>query len=307
MTSTSKKTISITSIYAIIAILTQRYSGLFNFINLSCDVYMYWIINEFIEFRPASKKLISRRNPELNVVLTSPASRCLLLLLEASPDVVPQQELFKKVWEDEGMYVPTNTLYQNISIVRRGLKAVGETEQTLIATIPRKGFKIEQGVKIVRMASEELFPEEEQEEEQTGNAEELLLPVNEHQQPRISLMSRLSLVFIMLLAFIVGATGMHFYWHSGETTPFFADYKLLEQENGCHFYVKDDSHDGDNNFARIKTLITRTGLDCKKYPWIYLPLSKTDPGLAVLVCKKDYLVHSVPGCMTLSFREAYGE
>lgn len=181
---------------------------------------MYWIINEFIEFRPASKKLISRRNPELNVVLTSPASRCLLLLLEASPDVVSQQELFKKVWEDEGMYVPTNTLYQNISIVRRGLKAVGETEQTLIATIPRKGFKIEQGVKIVRMASDELFPEEEQEEEQTGNAEELLLPVNEHQQPRISLMSRLSLVFIMLLAFIVGATGMHFYWHSGEPSPF---------------------------------------------------------------------------------------
>lgn len=101
---------------------------------------MYWIINDNIEFRPDSKKLISVSNPELNVVLTTPASRCLLLLLEASPDVVTQQEFFKKVWEDEGMLVPANTLYQNISIVRRGLRAVGETDRILVATVPRKGF-----------------------------------------------------------------------------------------------------------------------------------------------------------------------
>lgn len=114
---------------------------------------MYWIINDNIEFRPDSKKLISVTNPEINVVLTTPASRCLLLLLNASPDVVTQQEFFKKVWEDEGMLVPANTLYQNISIVRRGLRAVGETDRILVATVPRKGFQIDKSVKISRVAA----------------------------------------------------------------------------------------------------------------------------------------------------------
>ncbi|EBW6663750.1 transcriptional regulator, partial [Salmonella enterica subsp. enterica serovar Reading] len=34
---------------------------------------MHWIINDNIEFRPDSKKLISVTNPEINVVLTTPA------------------------------------------------------------------------------------------------------------------------------------------------------------------------------------------------------------------------------------------
>ena len=70
---------------------------------------MYWIINDNIEFWPEHRKLISVHNADLNVVLTTPASRCLSLLLEAFPDVVAQQDFFTRVWEEEGMRVPTNT------------------------------------------------------------------------------------------------------------------------------------------------------------------------------------------------------
>ena len=87
---------------------------------------MYWIINDNIEFWPEHRKLISVHNADLNVVLTTPASRCLSLLLEAFPDVVAQQDFFTRVWEEEGMRVPTNTLYQNISIIRRGFRAVAD-------------------------------------------------------------------------------------------------------------------------------------------------------------------------------------
>ncbi|MDI5829897.1 hypothetical protein MJN51_41640, partial [Salmonella enterica subsp. enterica serovar Kentucky] len=41
------------------------------------------------------------------------------------------------------MVVSANTLYQNISIIRRGLRTVGENEDTLIITVPRRGFQIE--------------------------------------------------------------------------------------------------------------------------------------------------------------------
>ncbi|EHL1430191.1 TPA: transcriptional regulator, partial [Escherichia coli] len=36
---------------------------------------MYWIINDNIEFWPEHRKLISVHNADLNVVLTTPASR----------------------------------------------------------------------------------------------------------------------------------------------------------------------------------------------------------------------------------------
>ncbi|TII47496.1 hypothetical protein EYY32_13915 [Escherichia coli] len=66
---------------------------------------MYWIINDNIEFWPEHRKLISVHNADLNVVLTTPASRCLSLLLEAFPDVVAQQDFFTRVWEEEGMWI----------------------------------------------------------------------------------------------------------------------------------------------------------------------------------------------------------
>ena len=109
---------------------------------------MYWIINDNIEFWPEHRKLISVHDAELNAVLTTPASRCLSLLLEAFPNVVAQQDFFSRVWEEEGMRVPVNTLYQNISIIRRGFRTVGETNHSLIATVPRKGFKINNDINI---------------------------------------------------------------------------------------------------------------------------------------------------------------
>lgn len=102
---------------------------------------MYWIINDNIEFWPEHKKLISVHDAELNAILTSPASRCLSLLLEAFPDVVAQQDFFSRVWEEEGMRVPVNTLYQNISIIRRGFRTVGETIIRLLQPCREKGLR----------------------------------------------------------------------------------------------------------------------------------------------------------------------
>lgn len=110
---------------------------------------MLWIINDNIEFNPEMNRLASLSRPDLNIILTTPASRCLRLLLENAPSVVSQQTFFQKVWEEDGMVVSANTLYQNISIIRRGLRTVGENEDTLIITVPRRGFQIEPGVSLM--------------------------------------------------------------------------------------------------------------------------------------------------------------
>ncbi|MGP3590110.1 winged helix-turn-helix domain-containing protein [Vagococcus sp. WN89Y] len=279
---------------------------------------MQWNINDNIEFRPDEKKLISVNNPEINVTLTTPASRCLLLLLEASPDIVLQQDFFKKVWEEEGMLVPTNTLYQNISIVRRGLRAVGETDRRLISTIPRKGFQIDSSVKIAKKSDAEA--KQSAAEVETGHIEKETLFL-ESGAPPVAFPA-LTEVFkapakdqayhrgwclpllVIFIAFTTGAFATWFLWHIDDTPAFFNNYTLAESDNGCYFYVKDDSHDNKSNYLRYKTLIKNSGLNCKSYPWIYMPTSKTFPTLAAIICRHKYTIASAPGCITLYFRGA---
>ncbi|MCR6679660.1 transcriptional regulator, partial [Escherichia marmotae] len=77
-----------------------------------------------------------------------PASRCLSLIHLSFPDVGAQKDFLNRVWVEESMRVPTNTLYQNISIIRRGFRAVGDTTHSLIATVTRRGFKIHNDINI---------------------------------------------------------------------------------------------------------------------------------------------------------------
>lgn len=286
---------------------------------------MYWIINDSIEFRPGEKMLISVKDPELNVVLTAPASRCLLLLLEASGEIVQQKEFFKKVWEKEGMLVPTNTLYQNISIVRRGLRAVGESAETIIVTIPRKGFQISSDVKIdvVNMAkdtdaspaenrgvrlNEELKPKAGKEE--GANA----TPQTRQPQQRSSNQNNNSTIQIksipllyMLVSVALGLIIISFLRLSHDDTSFFNLYILYGLEDGCHFYSKNDDPGDNNNYQKFKTIIKGSGLDCKKYPWIYFSSSEAMPALTAVVCREMYSTKAQPRCISLYFMERDGD
>ncbi len=303
---------------------------------------MHWIINDNIEFRPEMKKLVSVKNPEINVTLTSPACRCLLLLLEASPGIVLQQDFFKKVWEEEGMLVPTNTLYQNISIVRRGLRAVGETDSRLVATIPRKGFQIDDSVKIRKqdnvsvpvpaeivtiasehnegMESERLVPStdglavnsvESSLTNHVNQSEHTAPVVAPHRNATAGEAGRFTgwrlSAMAMLAAFATGLFAIAYSLPSGTPPLFFADYNFVENDNGCHIYTKDDSHDNKDYYHRFKALIKNTGLNCKIYPWIYFPVSPTSPTLTALVCKSEFKNTASPGCISLYFRRVQSE
>jgi len=279
---------------------------------------MHWIINEYIEFRPVLKKLTSLKNPEVSVVLTAPASRCLLLLLEASPDIVLQQDFFKKVWEEEGMLVPANTLYQNISIVRRGLRAVGDTDQKLIATIPRKGFQIDDGVRIIKQddiveADNSIvhhsidIPDSDLPEKGAVPGEEDVLsePLSsQSSQPSFNEDDKKIKIYLLplllvLIAFVSGFIVTSFIWYRHDEPAFFNTYTLIETDNGCHLHTRNDIHDNNNPYAKYKSLILNTGLSCKSYPWVYFPLSVTSPTLTALACKNKYTTESSPGCISI--------
>jgi len=105
-----------------------------------------YILNNCITFRRGTNQLVLNGKPDVTAKLTWPAARCLEIMLEQSGNVVSHAELYRKVWEDKGMNVPPNTLYQNISIIRRALKSVVPDGDKLIRTVPRKGFQIRHAV-----------------------------------------------------------------------------------------------------------------------------------------------------------------
>ncbi|MQK22569.1 transcriptional regulator, partial [Escherichia coli] len=55
--------------------------------------------------------------------------------------IVTQAELLQNAWGERGMSVTPNTLYQNISLLRKSLNRFN-VNGTLIQTIPKRGFMI---------------------------------------------------------------------------------------------------------------------------------------------------------------------
>jgi DNA-binding winged helix-turn-helix (wHTH) protein len=273
---------------------------------------MLWIIDDNIEFVPEKNKLASLSRPELSVLLTRPASRCLMLLLETAHSVVLHQTFFEKVWPDEVVQVPTNTLYQNISIVRRGLRTVGETDKTILATVSRRGFQIESNVKVVRISAEEY--------NNTARVEALYEPpagtdttvstdtqriVKSLAKPRrrvCVLRDNKWPMLHMLAAFVLGALAVYGAAFITPDNSLFENYTLFESSNGCHFYSREDEIDDNSLFQKNKATIIKTGLDCKKYPWVYFPSSSSLPALTALICQKPYDDASDSGCVSLYFR-----
>jgi DNA-binding winged helix-turn-helix (wHTH) protein len=249
---------------------------------------MLWIINDNIEFNPEMNRLASLSRPDLNVILTTPASRCLRLLLENAPAVVSQQTFFQKVWEEEGMVVPANTLYQNISIIRRGLRTVGETENALITTVPRKGFQIEPGINVITMSKASV-----QEVEKKADIPLII----SH-----GLFKRYIPILLMAGIFVVGIVLGNIIWRTVPDKNFYDRYTLIEMNQGCHFFSKNEDIESGSRFENYKSMILKTGIDCKKYPWIYFLSSSRTPAVTVLICQRPYRMRGDTGCVTLFFR-----
>ncbi|MGK3223456.1 transcriptional regulator [Enterobacter soli] len=270
---------------------------------------MFWIINDNIKFYPDKNKLISVSKPDLSVIITAPAGRCLRLLLESAPEVVNQKDFFTYVWAEDGMLVPANTLYQNISIIRRGLRSTGETDETLISTVPRKGFQIASGIKVTRVEKNDDLSQNE-EDFQAQHDEFIPAPVKTPTEiPTVKVDKKVgarysfSLTVLMLLVSLgLGVSVSLLPWHQHPAKDFFNAYTISRTEDGCHFLSQNDDLKKRGNFSKFKNLIVQTGLDCKKYPWIYFSSSSTAPALSAFICKEPYEKPSNTGCVTLYFR-----
>ncbi len=100
---------------------------------------------EFGPFRLEAKgRLLFRDDQAISLPLK--AVDTLLLLVENAGSVVEKEEILKQVWQ--GAFVEEGSLTRTISILRKTLSC-GEDGQELIATVPKRGYRLVVPVKVV--------------------------------------------------------------------------------------------------------------------------------------------------------------
>ena len=270
---------------------------------------MNYIINERVIFDPYEKKLTSLSDPDLYTVLTYPSSRCLLLLLQTAPDVVAQQRFFEEVWEPMGQIIPLNTLYQNISMIRRGLREVGENDKALITTVPRQGFCINKKTTIRTVATTEHDAETEPYDIKIPSG----IPFPPAAQPIVVepeiknlpfyRVRKTQIIFLLIASLFAGCSAGLLYAEYKRTATFFSDYVYLGADNECHFYTNAGGRSALNEgLPSMRNKLEGMGVSCKKWPWIYVTRIEHLPVTSVFLCKNELSALKESHCVSLLFR-----
>lgn len=277
-------------------------------------MHNYYIINGFIEFHPAASTLRNLNDPEKVVVLNSPAGRCLLLLINRNDTIVTQQEFMEIVWEKNGMMVSPNTFYQNISILRKGLRKAGLIEDPVV-TIPRVGLTLASGTEIIKRSSvepepdssrnslsdekrsseaalrEEKGPLHSPEAEKVDTPPEQPLSARRENRPQSEIAlhrnaSGMLLWTVGLLIAILLTVTVNFYRSSDNNRHYFSKYFFLANIHGCHVFFSNKNATPDARI-RMRSLAENLKTSCSHYPWMYITYYYMLPRISVIRCNKQ--------------------
>ncbi|MCW1828563.1 winged helix-turn-helix domain-containing protein [Enterobacter asburiae] len=258
--------------------------------TLTNAMHKHYIINNMVEFHPATSTLRDIASPDRVVVLNSPAGRCLLLLIERAGAIVTQQEFLDIVWQRRGMLVSPNTFYQNISILRKGLKKIG-FEVDPIVTIPRIGLTLASDTQIVVKD-----PHPRPAEIPEKDAPELCDTISPAVLPPLSAEP---------VAVVTGASGHRFRWlpgmliallvlvgvgivthSSARENRFIDDYRFTALVGACHVYLAQDIQTQDER-SKALAYLTPFKDACASYPWVYISWYPLLPRASVIRCDRS--------------------
>lgn len=245
-------------------------------------MHKHYIINNIVEFHPAASTLRDINNPDRVVVLNSPAGRCLLLLIDRAGSIVTQQEFLDIVWQSRGMLVSSNTYYQNISILRKGLKKIGfETDP--IVTIPRIGLTLASDTQITVRESSPVAPQPAEGQCVVAPAIEEVSAPSEPATPVARKPTRWLAVVMGLLIILAGA-GVTGYMNATENR-FVEDYRFAASVGACRVYLANDIQTHAERASAL-TYVEQFKAECAQYPWVYISWYALLPRASVIRCDR---------------------
>lgn len=244
-------------------------------------VRKYYTIDNNIDFYPATGAISSSYTGK-GIKLNAPTAQLLEAFISRVDVVIPQSELYSLAWGEKGVNVTPNTLYQNISLLRKALHDSGLSSET-ITTIRGKGF-------IFRAKSVVEHQVDDKNDDVKGDntdTQQISINIEEKKQPKtlkshITYHIKIILIFLMLLVFISIFDVYQSAQKKVKNSPI--NFILLSSTNGCRLFI--DAADKDIiNKNDINNLLHDSTLKCDKYPYIYVSHSTRHSAISIISCE----------------------
>lgn len=270
-------------------------------------MHNHYIINEAVEFHPATSTLRDIHTPDNIVTINSPAGRCLLLLINRFGEIVTQSEFMDFAWRQRGLMVTPNTYYQSISVLRKSLKRIGLGDD-LIVTLPRIGLTL---------ASETRIRKEPKNKDNETNyklddlPKTLLTNASEKKHIRKShfsyvfrnwnIKTQRAILYIMMILVIFSCVFFLFQRFFYSKNDFFSDYTTFTTLKKCQVLLPLKNHSvyEKKNAIRFAEQYTQ---NCEtNFAWIYITTAPTNPRTSVIRCNKPFNESTI--CTSVYFIE----
>jgi DNA-binding winged helix-turn-helix (wHTH) protein len=236
-----------------------------------------FIINDTVLYLPEEHRLCPLRARGKEIVLNVPASRCLQLMLQRPGEVISQSDFFNEVWQKNGQYVTANTLYQNISLVRKGMREAG-LSKNIIRTVPKVGvvfsgtveIQQEESANVIEQQSNKLEPPP-VEEPLAGIPPPKRTALNRNKLLRYGLFTAFIMVMLILLVS-----------NQSQSARFFDSHNRVATINQCSVFI--DRDDLETNVAGYKEYLTVNNVVCNPDEFVYITRTPANHSTLVLFC-----------------------
>jgi DNA-binding winged helix-turn-helix (wHTH) protein len=263
--------------------------------------YQY-IINDTVLYTPDEHRLTPLGKRGKETILNTPVNRCLLLLLQNPGDIVRQETILAEVWEKHGQYVTMNTLYQNILLLRRGMRNAGIFIPA-IKTMPKVGVKFTGKVQLVE-ESKSIHAESKQHnsnestpvnedvghdgatisidipEENVSIDKVMIKNINQHSLICFFKKNRWIRFFLPAAGFIILA--IIFTMGPTKNVLFYDTHDKITELNKCSVYV--DRGDKSINPEEIKGFMVDRNLKCNRGEFLYVTRAPRTENIRVFFC-----------------------
>jgi len=214
--------------------------------------------------------------------INAPASKCFYLLIQNHNTVVTQTELFETVWGQQGAYVSVNTLYQNISLLRKALRALGISDA--IKTVSKQGFMLRETISVqsIDMIDDPTIGPDNIDANQ--ERVELALLENEPSIPKRKKSSYILYSLLILLIFIISTLILQRIVNKehSQHMGYFDNYIKLIEIGGCSVYQPGE----DKTNERYLTFVNNNNFICGKNKFIYLTIPAGRLQVSEIICDK---------------------
>ncbi|EEN9822044.1 helix-turn-helix domain-containing protein [Salmonella enterica] len=106
---------------------------------------MLYVINDSVTFDSVNRILVNSKNPDIEITLPNAPSLVLEVLVLNPNKTITRDEIFSKVWGDNGSQISNASLNNYISEIRKALHALNL--DGVIVTLPKIGFTLNAEVK----------------------------------------------------------------------------------------------------------------------------------------------------------------